>query len=173
MDYKIYKSQLIIDNKDEMLEQIHRAHSVHQIYFPGNDSTWTYKGYNFFGLTSPSLLFSKLFFELKNIIYDYVPEENKWMQCWLNYHRPDQVLDWHDHHWDYHGYICIDPKKTKTVFEEYEIENEVGNIYIGPGNRKHKVVVEQNYNNPRITLGFYVCVQPKNTPDEILSLIPI
>jgi len=173
MEYKIYKSQLVIDNKDEMLEQIHRAYSVHQMYFPGNDSTWTYKGYNFFGLTSPSLLFSKLFFELKNIIYDYVPEENKWMQCWLNYHKADEVLDWHDHHWDYHGYICIDPKKTKTLFEEYEIENEVGNIYIGPGYKKHKVFVEQHYTEPRITLGFDVCVQSKNTPDEILSLIPI
>ena len=173
MDYKIYRSQLIIDNKDEMVRQIHESHITHQLYFPGTDSTWTYRAYNFFGLTSPSLLFNELFFQLRDIIHEYVPEKYKWMQCWLNYHSPDQVLDWHNHNWDYHGYICIDPKNTKTVFENYQIENKVGNIYIGPGHRKHKVVVEKNFNEPRITLGFDICVNPKTTPDKMLSLIPI
>ena len=173
MEYRIYKSQLIIQNKSEMVKQIHKAHSIHQKYFPGNDSTWTYKAYNFFGLTSPSPLFSDLFFELKEIIHDYIPEKKMWMQSWLNYHLPNQVLPWHDHHWDYHGYISIDPKGTKTVFEGYEINNEVGNIYIGPGYRKHKVVVEQYYNEPRITIGFDVCLKPDNEPNDLLSLMPI
>lgn len=173
MDHKVYKSQLIIDNKDEMVDLIHQSYGLHQLYFPGEDSTWTYKKYNFFGLTSPNLLFSKLFHELRDIINDYIPEETKWMQCWLNYHTPDKVLDWHDHQWDYHGYISIDPKDTKTVFEEYEIDNEVGNIYIGPGYRKHKVVVNDNFDEPRITLGFDVCVTPSPDLYPILSLIPI
>jgi len=173
MDHKLYRSQLIIDNKDEMVRQIHDSHFVHQMYFPGDNSTWTYKRYNFFGLSSPSLLFNKLFYELRDIVNNYVPEENKWMQCWLNYHHPDQVLDWHDHQWDYHGYICIDPKDTTTVFEGYEIDNEVGNIYIGPGYRRHKVVVNDFYEEPRVTLGFDICVTPTDKPHPILSLIPI
>ena len=173
MDYKIYKSQLVIDNQLEMMEHIHKSHSIHQIYFPGNDSTWTYKGYNFFGLSSPNILFHKLFHELRDIINDYIKDEYKWMQCWLNYHKVDEVLDWHDHHWDYHGYISIDPQNTRTLFEEYEIKNEVGNIYIGPGYKKHKVVVDSYYENPRITLGFDVCVTPEKHPNELLSLIPI
>jgi len=173
MDYKIYTSQLIIDNQDEMVNHIHQSHSIHQKYFPGSDSTWTYKGYNFFGLTSPSIIFSELYSELRSIIHEYVPDKYKWMQCWLNYHTPGQVLDWHDHHWDYHGYICIDPKDTKTVFEDYEIVNKVGNIYIGPGHRKHKVVVGEEFDEPRITLGFDVSVTPENQPNNLLSLIPI
>ena len=82
------------------------------------------------------------------------------MQCWLNYHTPDKVLDWHTHEWNYHGYISIDPKDTKTVFDGYEIDNEIGNIYIGPGYRYHKVVTKDNFYEPRITLGFDVCVEP-------------
>ena len=62
-DYKIYKSQLIIDNKDEMVELIHRAYETHQNVFHGQDSTYTYGLNNFFALTSPNLLFRELFFE--------------------------------------------------------------------------------------------------------------
>ena len=171
-DYKIYKSKLIIDNKDEMVDLISKVYESHQQVFNGQDSTWTYSWYNFFALTSPNLLFRKLFFELKDIINENVSEEYKWMQCWLNYHTPDKVLDWHDHEWNYHGYICIDPKNTKTVFEDYEIQNEIGNIYIGPGYRPHKVVVQDDYPGPRITLGFDICVECQN-PQHMFSLIPI
>jgi len=171
-DYKIYKSQLIIDNKDEMVKLIHKAYETHQDVFHGQDSTWTYGLYNFFALTSPNLLFRELFFELKGIIHEYVPGKYKWMQCWLNYHTPDTVLKWHNHEFKYHGYICIDPKNTKTVFEDYEIQNEIGNIYIGPGYRQHKVVVQDDYPGPRITLGFDICVEPMK-PQKMLSLIPI
>ena len=38
MNHKIYKSQLIIDNKDEMVNQIHESHIIHQSFFPGNVS---------------------------------------------------------------------------------------------------------------------------------------
>jgi hypothetical protein len=98
------------------------------------------------------------------------------MQCWLNYHYPNEVLNWHNHHWDYHGYICIDPKNTRTVFKDYQIKNEVGNIYIGPGNREHIVVVDENYVSPRITLGFDVQVYEDGrdfVPNNSLSLIPL
>ena len=135
----------------------------------------SYSQYNFFALSSPSILFNNLFRELRNIINEYVPNEIKWMQSWLNYHYPNEVLDWHNHHWDYHGYICIDPKKTRTIFENYEVTNEVGNIYIGPGYRKHKVIVDEEYDNPRITLGFDVKVSKTGNeqPNDMLSLIPI
>ena len=97
------------------------------------------------------------------------------MQSWLNYHYPNEVLGWHNHFWDYHGYICIEPKKTTTVFENYQIENEVGHIYIGPGNREHMVVVNEDFKEPRITLGFDVKVYKGEDeyPNDMLSLTPI
>jgi len=159
-----------------MIEEIHHCHNLHQHYFNGRDSTWSYSEYNFFLLSSPSLVFHQLFCELKEIINNYVPYKFKWMQCWLNYHYPNEVLNWHNHHWDYHGYICIDPKNTRTVFKDYQIKNEVGNIYIGPGNREHIVVVDENYVSPRITLGFDVQVYEDGrdfVPNNSLSLIPL
>tara|TARA_R100001463_G_scaffold32367_1_gene72626 strand:+ start:672 stop:1193 length:522 start_codon:yes stop_codon:yes gene_type:complete len=171
-EYKIYKSQLIIDNKDEMVELIHRAYETHQNVFNGQDSTYTYGLYNFFALTSPNLLFRELFFELKDIIHEYVPEKYKWMQCWLNYHTPDTVLKWHNHEWPYHGYISIDPKNSITEFEKFEVENQVGNIYIGPGYRYHRVVAKDNFTEPRITLGFDICTEPME-PQHMMSLIPL
>ena len=94
-------------------------------------------------------------------------------------HKPDQVLNWHDHKFDYHGYVSIDPKDSITKFHDpntnvrYEIKNEVGNIYFGPGwDRKHKVCVNENYSGNRITLGYDIHTQP-DLPDDQFSLIPL
>ena len=95
-----------------------------------------------------------------------------WFQSWLNFHKPDQVLDWHDHNWPYHGYISIDPKGTRTVFKDYEVKNEIGNIYIGPGHRRHKVEVDEVYDGPRITLGFDIHTEPSKPFDQ-WSLLPL
>jgi hypothetical protein len=94
------------------------------------------------------------------------------MQSWINYHMPQEVLDWHDHAWPFHGYVSIDPKESKTVFEEYKIHNKIGNIYIGPGSRKHKVEVLERFYSPRITLGFDVLDTP-SAPTGQFSLLPI
>ncbi len=159
-----------------MIRHVQASHLIHQFGFQSRDSTWTYSDYNFFSLSSPSPLFHQLFLELRDVINGYVPEQMKWVQCWLNYHNTEQVLDWHNHEWDYHGYISIDPKNTRTQFREYEIRNEVGNIYIGPGYREHRVVVDDDFQSPRITLGFDVLVYRKDRetlPDSMLSFIPI
>ena len=124
-------------------------------------------------MSSTDLNCYHLFIELKKIIREYAGHKRPlWFQCWVNFHTPDEVLDWHDHAWPFHGYICIDAKKTKTVFEDYEILNEDGNIYIGPGYKKHMVKVLQNYKNPRITLGFDVTENNKDIFD-MNSFFPI
>ena len=79
-----------------------------------------------------------------------------WMQAWLNYHNHDQVLGWHNHDWDYHGYISIDPKNTVTEFRDYKIENKVGQIYFGLGQREHRVVCLDEFSDTRLTIGFDV-----------------
>lgn len=177
MDYKIHKSELIVDNQNEFVNLIDQAYDLHQEVMNGEDSTWSYYKYNFFTLTAPSQLSHKLFIELKNLINEYIPsDQSKWIQCWINYHYPRQVLNWHNHEWDYHGYISIDPKKSRTVFNDYEIENQVGNIYIGPGYREHKVVVDEDFDTPRITLGFDIYLNNPNEEEdlnEMFSLIPI
>lgn len=172
-DYLIHKSQIIIDYQDLMIRDLYLAHSYFKKNFPNNDSTWAYKYYNIFSVTSPSPTFYTLFKDLSLLIREYVNHDRPlWMQSWLNYHMPDEVLDWHGHNWSHHGYISIDPKKTKTVFEEYEINNEIGNIYIGPGARLHKVEVLETFSSPRITIGFDITDEP-NIPNEQFSLVPV
>jgi len=137
-----------------------------------------YRFYNVFNLTSPSPLFWGLLKELSTIVRTELQTDAPlWMQCWMNMHNPKEVLGWHDHHFPYHGYISIDPKDSVTQFKEgdkkYEIKNEVGNIYFGPGwNRMHRVVVNEEYQGPRITLGFDIITQP-TVPDDQFSVIPL
>ena len=166
-DHKVHTSDLIINHHQEFIDLVCDCHDFPQSLFK-EDSTWSYSKYNFFTLAAPSPLAHALFVELKNII----PDDGKWMQCWINYHMQDEVLDWHNHDWDYHGYICIDPKETRTSFWDYTIVNEVGNIYIGPGHRQHKVCVNEDFDSPRITLGFDITTVME-PPTPILSLIPI
>ncbi len=172
--YFIAKSKVIPHNQSELIKITERCHSIHQNYFEGKSSTWTYANYNFWALSSANELMYSLYDELRTIVNEYIPNERKWMQSWLNFHKHDEVLDWHDHDWDYHGYISIDPKNTTTVFENWKIENKVGNIYLGRGYNKHKVVVNEPYEGYRITIGFDICVTPdKGGMNTNLGLMPL
>lgn len=172
-DYKLYQSQIVVDQFDTMVSELDQAVTKFQRAFPRKDSTWNYKFYNTFSLTSPSPLFYELLSDLKTVIREYVGDDRPlWFQSWINYHQPHQLLDWHDHQWPLHGYISIDPKESTTVFRKYEIQNQIGNIYIGPGNREHKVESTEKFTTPRITLGFDVTFTP-SSPIGQFSLIPI
>ena len=170
----ITKSKVVISNQNKIIKLTEACHSIHQEYFEGKSSTWTYTDYNFWALSSPNELMYSLYEELRDIINEYIPEKQKWMQCWLNYHKCDEVLNWHNHRFDYHGYISIDPKDTKTVFENWEVKNEIGNIYLGRGNNMHKVVVNTPYEGYRITLGFDISVTPiERGMTENLGMMPL
>lgn len=173
LNYKIYRSETVVKFQKEMIEELERALFIFKNEFPDKDPTWGYKFYNTFSATAPSILFYNLFNELKTVIREYAGHNKPlWVQSWINYHYPNEVLDWHDHNWPFHGYISIDPKLSRTVFEDYFVNNKIGNIYIGPGKRKHKVEVLEDFITPRITLGFDVRDVPAAT-NGVLSLIPI
>jgi hypothetical protein len=174
-NYKIYKSDVIENHYEEMIHTIRTAHTIlmkkYSVINPS--STWLYQTYNIFSLVGQSEHFHQLYKDLVLIIKNQLPDENMlWFQSWVNYHKPDEVLDWHNHYWHTHGFICLDPKESDTVFKNYTIHNEIGNIYIGPGNRQHKVEVLKPYEGERITLGFDVTVKPE-LPRGMLSFIPI
>lgn len=174
LNYKLYRSQLIVDRQQDFIKDIEIALSMLQKEFPGRDYTWNYRFYNTFCITSASRLFYELLTDLKKIIREYAGHDQPlWFQCWINYHHPHQLLDWHDHNWSFHGYISIDPKESQTIFDHYTINNQIGNIYIGPGNRRHKVESSVKFNSPRITLGFDVLDHPGPGVTGQFSLIPI
>ena len=155
MDHKLYKSEVVLGNHRVMINILENAIS----FLEGDDPTWSYNKYNVFGLTSPTQVFYDLFKELRGFVYDYT-DGDLWMQSWVNYHNPDQLLQWHNHDWPIHGYICVNPHLTKTVFDGYEIENRIGDVYIGPGNRYHRVEMIEPFYTPRITIGFDITNDP-------------
>jgi hypothetical protein len=168
--YKIYKSKTIIENQNQIIADLEYVKNKNLF----NDYTWDYAKYNVFTLNPNSILLNKVFLELKNIIRDYLKtDEPLWVQSWLNFHYENEVLQRHSHEWPYHGYISIEPNNTTTVFDNFEIKNEIGNIYIGPGNLYHSVRVDKSFKKPRITLGFDIKTKDVEVKKDMVSLIPI
>ena len=161
-DYIVVQSEFIKDNIDHIYDDLDVAHRLHQNMFTNESSTWTFDRYNIFNLTAPSTVFYKIFKEVRDIVRGQLGDDRPlWFQAWVNHHRPNEVLDWHAHEFDYHGYISLDPKKTITEFDGYEIENKPGNIYFGPGYRKHRVKVLEDYDGYRTTIGYDIHCVPE------------
>ena len=117
-DYKVHKSQNIIENHTHFVRECHQVHTRFKKLFPDKDSTWGYGYYNIFAATSPSPIWYNLYKEVRDLVREFSQDDRPmWIQSWLNFHTSDQVLDWHGHDWPYHGYISIDPKSTRTIFK--------------------------------------------------------
>jgi len=185
MDYKLYQSDLIVNNHKSFISNCTKIHNYLLEEHNTKDSTWDFYKYNIFQITSSSILFYKLFKELNLHIRNFIGNDKPlWMQCWLNYHKSyqtQQSLKPHGHPWDYHGYISIEPQNTTTIFHKgYKIQNKIGQIYIGKGNGKnnknpeltHYVKINKPYNGNRITLGFDLTLTPNANLSQ-MKFIPI
>lgn len=161
LDYKIYKSDTIINNHERFVEICEYAKQWLMDEFQGiPNTTWMYKQYNIFSYTSSSILFYDLYKDLNNAIRDYIGDDRRvWFQSWMNflsYDEIEEVLHTHGHDFDIHGYISVDPKNTITEFTNFEVKNEIGNIYIGPCGEeyRHRVKNVDKWDGSRITIGF-------------------
>jgi hypothetical protein len=164
-DYALWQSDYIANNLALIQDDIELAHSHFVKLFPKEDSTWSFYKYNIFALTAPSLAFYEIYKELKTLVLAELGTARPlWFQAWINHHSYDQLLQRHHHEFDYHGYISIDPKATKTVFDDYEIINKPGQFYFGPGNRYHSVEALEPFEGVRTTIGFDIHTLPKNPP---------
>ena len=168
MDHKLYKSQVVMSNQRVMINVLGNAVS----YLGDADPTWTYDRYNVFGLTSPTKVFYDLYKELRGFVYDYTGEADRlWIQSWVNNHSTKTLLQRHNHAYPIHGYICVNPHLTKTCFDNYEIQNRIGDVYIGPGGRHHEVKLIEPFYTPRITIGFDITDRPTKATGN-LGMIP-
>ncbi len=145
-------------NLKHFKEYAYLAHERFDFVYKEKTPTECYRYYNFINLLTGSNQYYKMFKDIFKIIRKYSNTKKPlWMQCWLNIHDENQLLKWHTHYDSlFHGYISIDPKNTETVFENYTIKNKIGNVYIGPSYRHHKVVNKKPYKDKRITIGFDV-----------------
>ena len=161
--YRLYHSPYIVSYQKEIIESCEHAYKNYNTFFKYNNkgTTWDYKTYNIFSLAVNSVHFYVIYQQIVAAVREFVGDDRPlWMESWMNHHRPDEVLDWHDHHSMYtaHGYISIDPKNTVTEFNTFSIENKPGNLYLGiPGRgMEHRVVVREPYEGYRITLAFNI-----------------
>jgi hypothetical protein len=182
-NFQVYQLDYVAKNKDKFIEDSETAHNNFLKIFPGESSTLKYKHYNIFSLTIDSIYFHTLYNQLIYIIKQHhIKKEPLWFQSWINYHKQEEVLKWHNHYpAKYSGYISINPHKTRTSFQNYIIENKPGKLYIGRGEENHKVEVLENFNDPRITIAFdvygydsnYSGLIDKSLPPRNFSFFPI
>ena len=181
-NYRVYNSEFIANKIKSIRYEGKILHANYKRIFQDSDngSTWDYNKYNIFSLAVGNPLFYEIYKDLVFVIKDYLKDQPEnsdfiWFESWLNYHSQKEVLDWHNHAFSFHGYISVDPKDSTTEFKDYAIKNKPGNIYIGPGNREHRVVVNTPYDDTRITLGFDVVSKslPGVSYIDNLSFIPV
>jgi hypothetical protein len=157
-DYMVFNLPYIDKKINHFKRYAYLAHNRFKFTYGNKPSTGFYRYYNCIGLLTGSKEYYKMFKDIfKKIRMFSNTKEPLWFQCWLNFHKKNELLKWHSHPDAlFHGYVSIDPKNTETVFEKYTIKNKIGNVYIGPSYRHHKVVCKNDYKGERITLGFDV-----------------
>jgi hypothetical protein len=175
-DFTLFNFEYIKENQLEIIKELKISQKNLEKYGVF-DSTKAYIYYNIFGVSSPSKHMYTIFKKVRDVVREQIPDQMIWIQSWLNYHDYNQVLGWHNHSSSWHGYISIEPQDTVTEFENWEIENECGNIYFGPGGHMHRVVNKSNYSGKRITVGFDIILERNYTgmvlPTENFGAIPL
>ena len=175
----IFNSKTIIDNHQDFIDDTLIAYEKFKKMYESEDSTWLYQKYNLFTFTSTSILYYDLYYELRNYIRGYLKDYRRlWIEAWMNVHDCDKIgsLGLHGHEgFAYHGYVSVDPKKTRTIFPkaEFEIVNKPGQIYLGPATTdyEHEVVVDEAWEGKRITLAFDISTEENRQLDN--HLIPL
>jgi hypothetical protein len=161
-DYIVKNFFYIKENQKHFIEYANIAHERYMFnygkVFNQPSSTEFYRYYNITCLTFGSDLYFKMFCDLQKLIRKTLKTKKPlWYQCWLNFHKPEEVLGWHNHQGSIlHGYISIDPKESETEFKKYTIKNKIGNVYMGKPENPHKVNVLKHYEGHRITIAFDV-----------------
>ena len=163
-NYIINNFSYIKENHHHFIEYANLAHERFNFAygtktnFNQKSSTWFYRYYNITCLTVGSNLYYKLFYDLQTLIRKIANHKKPlWYQSWLNFHKSNEVLNWHNHE-DclFHGFISIDPKNTETEFKDFKIKNETGKMYIGLAYKDHRVKVIKSFSGKRITVAFDV-----------------
>ena len=182
MKHKVYQLEDL--DQQRLCEYVKLSVAKFEHLFGGREcATEFYYLYNFFSIASCNQETYNLYTQVVDCVRDYaelngLPDEQVWLQSWINFHRQDDVLKSHSHDFPLHGYITLSNQKTDTVFtdgengsELWRIENKPLQVYLGPGRIHHHVEVREDFDDERITLGFDV--QMKDMISDNFSFIPI
>lgn len=124
------------DSCDKMYKLIKKSFVNNKMEHSGHTtlSTKLYASYNLLLYPLPGL--HELFHEIKKLFNQVNTSEKSqhekyYMQCWLNYYKKGQFIDWHGH-WPaeqntWHGYYCVDVEPSHT---SYKLPDNDGNITV-------------------------------------------
>ena len=147
--YKIYNSNVIANNRNKAYMHCSYAYKKRKELYSSN------LDYNLFELSSSSDIFYDLCKEITYVIKDYLEHSPKvWMTSSINYYQQDENIEPVFHSYDFCGYICLEPRGTITKFDDWEIENKPGLIYIGPGNTTSETIITSPYDGYRGFIEF-------------------
>ena len=164
--FEVYKEDVVVNKQDKFIEQLLDFHHNTQY------RTDNFHEYNIFTEVTTDEMYD-LYSALKAVIRTQIPASRLWMQAWVNVHKQGESLDWHHHNFAWHGYISIDPKNTTTEFHHWSIDNEIGNIYFGPGgaSHTHRVKVNEAYDDYRITIGYDVQTSATQSHNKFIPIL--
>lgn len=93
------------------------------------------------------------------------PDEKFYMQCWLNFYRTGEFIDWHGH-WEpefksWHGFYCVSGKGSCTTYKlppdhekEVAIPTVLNQIVLSKSDGDLHRSSDWNEDYPRITIAF-------------------
>lgn len=152
--------------------------------FGNFDAKYRFSYYNV--LLYPFPQFHELLSNIKETFFSLnkTPEKNYYIQCWLNFHKKDEMIEWHKH-WPegkgvWHGYFCVDAEPSITSYElpsgnRYDVNNRNNHIIIGlsEGDR-HRTWPWPYEDRTRITIAFDIVPQESIIDNKYLNhWIPI
>lgn len=164
-------------NADEMYEIIKDRFENDKSDYSGQSTLTTrlFSRYNL--LMYPFPIIHDLYFDISNAFhlayksqYNRKANERFFIQCWLNYYKKGEYIDWHGHqpkeYGAWHGFFCVDvepgsytsykwptdPTRTDLVLD---VQSKNGLIVMGLSNGDMHRSSEWNFEDkPRITIAF-------------------
>jgi hypothetical protein len=128
-------------------------------------TTGVYAHYN--ALLYPLPEFHALYENIKMMFHELndQPKERFYMQCWLNFYRRGEFIDWHSH-WPpefktWHGFYCVSGKGSHTTYKlppdlekQVDIPTILNQIVLSKSDGDFHRSSDWNEDYPRITVAF-------------------
>lgn len=128
LNLDLFEMKLAIDQMYNFIKG--RFVSDHSDY--SGQSTMTTKLYSKYNLLMyPFPPFHDLYRNIQETFHELNGNDTSYnyIQCWLNYYREDEFIDWHGH-WPsemktWHGFFCVDCEPSHTTYRLYNNEKDI------------------------------------------------
>jgi len=190
----IHTKKINLNLIEMKLKSFEMYHYIKKTFVPGKldysgQSTMTtqlYAQYNLM-LYPVSSEFHSLYKNIVTMFKEVCPPEEFnnnqfYMQCWLNFYRKGDFIDWHNH-WlpdengsSWHGFYCVDCEPSKTTYRipgvanDVDVVSENNLLVMSKSDGDQHRTWPWHENKPRITVAFDI-VNRKTivAPDKIIN----